>query len=72
MRLSRFLRSCQRIRSSSKKLKVEASGPYSGRLNITDRVVFEIGTSSDPKYEGVVTVIRLRTNYKGMVLLFLL
>ena len=56
----------------SKKLKGEASGLYSRRLNITDRAVFEIGNSSDPKYEGVVTVIRLRTHYKGIVPLFLL
>ncbi|MDR1691110.1 MAG: type II toxin-antitoxin system YoeB family toxin [Candidatus Methanoplasma sp.] len=56
----------------SKKLKGEATGLYSRRLNITDRVVFEIKESPDPKYEGEVRIIRMRTHYKGIVPIFLL
>jgi Txe/YoeB family toxin of toxin-antitoxin system len=56
----------------TKKLKGEASGLYSRRLNITDRVVFEVKDSSDPKYEGEVRVIRMNMHHKGAVPLFLL
>jgi Txe/YoeB family toxin of toxin-antitoxin system len=56
----------------SKKLKGEAAGLYSRRLNITDRVVFEVKESSDPRYEGIVRVIRMRTRYKGIAPVFLL
>lgn len=56
----------------TKKLKGEVSGLYSRRLTASDRVVFEIKDSSDPRYKGVVRVIRLRTHYKGIVPIFLL
>jgi len=56
----------------SKKLKGEASGLYSRRLNAVDRVVFEIDSSPDPKYDGVVRIVRMRTHYGGIVPLFLL
>lgn len=56
----------------SKKLKGDVAGLYSRRLNITDRVVFEVVASSDPKYEGCVKIIRMRTHYAGIIPLFLL
>ena len=56
----------------SKKLKGDVSELYSRRLSIKDRAVLKIGDLSDPKYEGVVTIIRMRTHYKGVLPAFLL
>ena len=60
------------LSSPTKKLKGDASGLYSRRLNIADKVVFEIRESIDQKYEGEIIIIRLRARYKGVVPLFLL
>ena len=49
------------------KLKGEAKGLFSVRINAVDRLVFEVESSSDEKYEGVVNVIRMRTHYMGIL-----
>jgi len=54
------------------KLKGEAKGLYSVRINAVDRLVFEVEDTADEKYEGVVNVIRMRTHYKGILSVFLL
>jgi len=54
------------------KLKGEAKGLFSVRINAVDRLVFEIEESHDERYEGIVNVIRMRTHYKGILPIFLL
>jgi Txe/YoeB family toxin of toxin-antitoxin system len=54
------------------KLKGEAEGLFSVRINAVDRLVFEIDESHDERYKGIVNVIRMRTHYKGILSIFLL
>lgn len=56
----------------TKKLKGEAVGLYSRRLNATDRIVFNVEDSKGIEYEGIIKIIRMRTHYKGIIPLFLL
>lgn len=56
----------------TKKLKGEAAGLYSRRLNATDRIVFSVEDSDGNEYEGIVKIIRMRTHCKGIIPLFLL
>jgi len=52
------------------KLKGEADGLFSVRINATDRLVFKIEKSTDEQYKGIVRVIRMRTHYKGILPIF--
>ena len=56
----------------SKPLRGEAAGLMSRRLNVKDRIVYEVKPIDDPSYDGEVVLIRLRTHYKGVIPLFLL
>ncbi|MBO4568404.1 MAG: hypothetical protein J5674_00220 [Candidatus Methanomethylophilaceae archaeon] len=42
------------------------------RVNIQDRLVFEVEPSEDARYEGIINVISMRTHYEGIVPLFML
>ena len=55
---------------NSKALKGQAKGLYSVRVNIQDRVIFEIEKSDIPGYEAVINIISMRTHYKGIIPLF--
>lgn len=57
---------------NSKALKGQAKGLYSVRVNIQDRVVFEIEPYEGDEYEGIINIISMRTNYKGIIPLFTL
>ena len=57
---------------NSKALKGQAKGLYSVRVNIQDRVVFEIEPYEGEGYEGVISIISMRTHYKGIIPLFAL
>lgn len=57
---------------NSKALKGQAKGLYSVRVNIQDRLVFEVEPSEDARYEGIINVISMRTHYEGIVPLFML
>ena len=57
---------------NSKALKGQAKGLYSVRVNIPDRIVFEIEPFEGEKYEGVLNIISMRTHYKGIIPLFML
>lgn len=57
---------------NSKALRGQAKGLYSVRVNIQDRVVFEIEESNNPEYEAVINIISMRTHYKGIIPLFTL
>ena len=48
------------------KLRGEASGKYSRRINFKHRLVYDVRDSDDPEYKGVVHIIRMRTHYRGM------
>ena len=54
------------------KLRGEANGLFSIRVNAVDRLVFEVEESTDEKYDGIVNVIRMKTHYKGILSIFLL
>ena len=54
------------------KLKGEAEGLFSVRINAVDRLVFVIEEPHDERYKGIVNVIRMRTHYKGILSIFLL
>ena len=56
----------------SKALKAQAMGLYSVRVNIQDRVVFEIEPYDGEEYEGIINIISMRTHYKGIIPLFTL
>ncbi len=56
----------------SKHLKNEAMGLLSRRLNLKDRIVYEVKPIDDPSYDGEVILIRLRAHHKGAIPLFLL
>ena len=49
------------------KLSGEMKGWYSRRLNSTHRVLYIVEPSEDPKYEGMVSVARMRTHYSGYI-----
>jgi Txe/YoeB family toxin of toxin-antitoxin system len=54
------------------KLRGEASGKYSRRINSKHRLVYDIRRHDEPEYKGIVHIIRMRTHYRGMMsLLFL-
>lgn len=57
---------------NSKALKGQAKGLYSVRVNIQDRIVFEIEPYEGEDYEGVINIISMRTHYKGIIPLFTL
>lgn len=57
---------------NSKALKGQAKGLYSVRVNIQDRIVFEIEPYDGEEYEGVISIISMRTHYKGIISLFTL
>ena len=57
---------------NSKTLKGQAEGLYSVRVNIQDRIVFEIEPYDGDEYEGVINIISMRTHYKGIIPLFTL
>jgi len=57
---------------NSKALKGQAKGLYSVRVNIQDRIVFEIEPYEGEDYEGVINIISMRTHYKGVIPLFTL
>lgn len=57
---------------NSKDLKGQAKGLYSVRVNIQDRIVFEIEPYDGDEYEAVINIISMRTHYKGIVPLFTL
>ena len=57
---------------NSKPLKWQAKGLYSVRVNIQDRVVFEIESYEGDEYDGVINIISMRTHYKGIIPLFTL
>ena len=57
---------------NSKALKGQAEGLYSVRVNIQDRIVFEIEPYDGDEYEGVINIISMRTHYKGIIPLFTL
>ena len=52
---------------NSKALKVQAKGLYSVRVNIQDRLVFEIEPYDGDQYEGIINIISMRTHYKGII-----
>ena len=54
------------------KLKGDAEGLFSVRINAVDRLVFEVEESHDKGYKGIVNVIRMRTHCKGILPIFLL
>jgi len=54
------------------KLKGRMKEYYSRRLNREHRVVYRILPSNDPKYKGIVEVVRMRTHYEGILPLFFL
>ena len=57
---------------NSKALKGQAKGLYSVRVNLQDRIVFEIEPYEGEEYEGVISIISMRTHYKGIIPLFTL
>jgi Txe/YoeB family toxin of Txe-Axe toxin-antitoxin module len=57
---------------NSKALKGQAKGLYSVRVNIQDRIVFEIEPYDGDEYCGVINVISMRTHYRGIIPLFML
>ncbi len=57
---------------NSKALQGQAKGLYSVRVNIQDRVVFEIEPYNGDEYEEVINIISMRTHYKGIIPLFTL
>lgn len=57
---------------NSKALKGQAKGLYSVRVNIQDRIVFEIEPYEGEGYEDVINIISMRTHYKGVIPLFTL
>lgn len=57
---------------NSRPLKGQAKGLYSVRVNIQDRIVFEIEPYDGDKYEGIINIISMRTHYKGIIPLFTL
>ena len=57
---------------NSKALKGQAKGLYSVRVNIQDRIVFEIEPYDGDEYEGIINIISMRTHYKGIIPLFTL
>ena len=57
---------------NSKALKGQAKGLYSVRVNLQDRVVFEIEPYGGDEYEGIINIISMRTHYKGIIPLFTL
>ena len=57
---------------NSKALKGQAKGLYSVRVNIQDRIVFEIEPYDGKEYDGVINIISMRTHYKGIIPLFTL
>jgi len=48
------------------KLRGEANGKYSRRINVKHRLVYDVRSSDDPRYKGIVHIIRMRTHYRGM------
>ena len=48
------------------KLRGEASGKYSRRINSKHRIVYAIREYDGPEYKGVVHIIRMRTHYRGI------
>jgi len=56
----------------SEKLRGEAKGLFSVRINAVDRLVFEAEGSDDERYEGIVNVISMRTHYRGILSIFFL
>ena len=57
---------------NSKALKGQAKGLYSVRVNLQDRVVFEIEPYGGDEYEGIINIISMRTHYNGIIPLFTL
>jgi len=60
------------FRLKYEKLRGDADGLFSIRINSIDRLVFEVSESADERYKGVVNVVRMRTHYKGILPIFLL
>ena len=54
------------------KLRGRMKEYYSRRLNREHRIVYRILPSVDPKYKGVVEIVRMRTHYEGILSVFLL
>ena len=52
---------------SYEKLRGEASGKYSRRINSKHRIVYTIRECEDIEYKGIVHIIRMRTHYRGML-----
>lgn len=48
------------------RLRGQLEGMYSRRLNRQHRLVYEVRSSEDPRYKGVVNIVRLRTHYRGL------
>ena len=54
------------------KLRGEASGKYSRRINSKHRLVYDVRNHDGPEYKGIVHIIRMRTHYRGILsILFL-
>ena len=49
------------------KLRGEANGKYSRRINRKHRLVYDIRDHDGPEYKGTVHIIRMRTHYRGML-----
>ncbi|MDR0791564.1 MAG: Txe/YoeB family addiction module toxin [Methanomassiliicoccaceae archaeon] len=54
------------------KLKGRLKDYYSRRLNREHRIVYRVLPSDDPRYKGIVEIIRMKTHYEGILPLFLL
>jgi len=50
-----------------KQLSGNMKGMFSRRINVEHRIVYEVTPSDDKKYQGTVTVHRMRTHYKGVI-----
>ena len=57
---------------NSKALKGQAQGLYSIRVNLQDRIVFEIEPYDGDDYEGIINIISMRTHYKGILPVFMM
>ena len=57
---------------NSKALKGQAKGLYSIRVNLQDRIVFEIEPYDGDDYEGIINIISMRTHYKGILPVFMM
>ncbi|MDR0791214.1 MAG: Txe/YoeB family addiction module toxin [Methanomassiliicoccaceae archaeon] len=48
------------------KLRGEASGKFSRRINSKHRLVYDVRECDGRGHKGVVHIIRMRTHYRGM------